>query len=113
MVLAKAVSRDDGMVLAGEGLALTVSIIERLHNSGVKSVVVKGRPMPGLDSGDIDLVKMKSRLGFLFRKYQQNPLMWTLRNMLEQYLDRLIAQQEEAQRTEMAGMLSVKEPSKA
>lgn len=105
MVLAKPVARDDGVVMAGEGLALTDSIIQRLANSGINSVTVKGRPMPNLDSGEIDLAKMKERLGHLFRKYQQNPIMWTLRNMLDQYLDKAIALQEEALRQERSEML--------
>ena len=110
MILGKPVTRDDGMVMAGEGLTLTESIIDRLKNSGINSVTVKGRPVPGLDSGDVDLAKMKERLGHLFRKYQQNPLMWTLRNMLEQYLERAIALQEEAARQERSADIVGEEP---
>jgi hypothetical protein len=100
MVLAKAATRADGMVLAGVGMQLTDAALSRLKDAGIASIVVQGRPIPGLDTGDIDLSKMKGRLGHLFRKYQQNSLMWTLRNMIEQYLEQIIAMQKEALKLE-------------
>jgi hypothetical protein len=100
MILAKAATRADGMVLAGAGMQLTDAALNRLKDAGIASIVVKGRPMPSLNTGGIDLSKMKERLGHLFRKYQQNSLMWTLRNMIEQYLEQIIAMQEEALKLE-------------
>jgi hypothetical protein len=110
MILAKSVARPDGMVMAGEGLQLTDDLLGRLKDAGVASVVVKGRPMPDPDNGDVDLTKMQSRLNHLFRKYQQNTLMWTLRNMIDQYLEQIIALREEESRLEREQELSVQPP---
>ena len=100
MILGKPVLKNNGMVLVSEGTKLTDSMIERLRNTEVTSITVKGRPLPAL-SGGLDLGRMQSRLSHLFRKYQQNPLMWTLRNMLEQHLNKCIAEEEQARRNEM------------
>ena len=97
MTIAKVVNRGDGMVLAGEGLKLTDSIIDRLRNAGVGSLVVQGRPLPGLNDG-FDLQKLLGRLDYLFRKYRRDPLMWTMRNLLEQHFKKAIEEQEQAQR---------------
>lgn len=102
MVLDKAVSSVDGMILAGEGYELTQAGIDRLKNSGVGSITVKGRPFPNLPDEDINLETMRARLDFLFRKYRQDPLMWTFKNMVSQYLAGKIAAKaaEEAERME-------------
>lgn len=105
MGLAKPVARDDGMVLAGEGTVLTDSIIERLKNAEIPSLVVKGRPLPGLASG-MDLNKVKSRMPHLFRRHQGDQLMLAMQKMLEQYLDKAIQAEEEARRSEMSGQLA-------
>lgn len=105
MSLAKPISRDDGMVLAGENTVLTDSIIDRLKNAEIPSVVVKGRPLPGLADG-LDLAKVKERLPHLFRKYQDDKLMTTMRMMLEQYLEKAIVAEEEARRAEMGSQLA-------
>lgn len=105
MSLAKPLVREDGMVLAGEGTVLTDSIIERLKNSEIPSVVVKGRPMPGLASG-LELTKIKERLPYLFRKYESDQLMTTMQKMLNQYFERAIEAEEEARREEMGGQLA-------
>jgi hypothetical protein len=100
MVLAKPITREDGMVVAGENLELTAQVITSLKNAGVKGITVKGKPLAGIDSSEVDLAKIRLRLGYLFRKYQQDPLMWTLRNMLDQYLERTMAAREELARLE-------------
>lgn len=105
MVLHKPIAREDGMVLAGEGTVLTDSIIDRLKNAEIPSMVVKGRPVPGLESG-MDLRKVQQRLPHLFRKYTNDPLMNTMRNMLHQYLEKAIAQEEESRRAENSQLLA-------
>jgi hypothetical protein len=100
MILDKAVVRPDGMVLAGEGLQLSEALLNRLKDAGIASIVVKGRPLPALDSGDVDLPALLGRLDHLFRKYRQNTLMWTLRNMIDQYLQQIIVKEEEESRLE-------------
>ena len=49
MVLAKAVTRDSGLVLMGEGTALTDTLLQKLHDLEIKNIFVKGKP---LGSGD-------------------------------------------------------------
>lgn len=105
MSLAKPIARGDGMVLAGENTVLTDAIIDRLKNSEVASVVVKGRPLPGLASG-MDLARVRERMPHLFRKYQDNKLMVTMQKMLEQYLDKAVQAEEEARRAEMGQQLA-------
>lgn len=90
MIIAKAVQKDNGMVLVGEGCALTDSVIERLDQAGISSIAVKGNPVAGFESG-VDVARLRDRLDFLFRKYRNNPLMWTLRNMLGEYYSRYMA----------------------
>lgn len=105
MVLHKPITREDGMVLAGEGTVLTDSIIDRLKNSEIPSIVVKGRPVPGLES-DMDLNKVRERLPHLFRKYTDDPLMNAMRNMLDQHLIKAIALEEESRRAENSQLLA-------
>lgn len=105
MSLAKAISREDGMVLAGQGTVLTDPVINRLKNAEIPSLVVKGRPLPGLPSG-MDLQKVRDRLPHLFRKYDSDQLMVTMRKMLSQYLERAIQAEEEARRSEMGRQLA-------
>lgn len=105
MSLAKPIVRSDGMVLAGEGTVLTGSIIDRLKNAEIPSLVVKGRPLPGLASG-LDLPKLKERLPELFRKYRNDKLMVTMQKMLEQYFERALRAEEEARRAEMGQQLA-------
>lgn len=105
MSLAKPIAREDGMVMAGDGTVLTDSIIDRLKSAEIPSVVVKGRPLPGLASG-LDLCKVKERLPDLFRKYQGDKLMVTMQNMLTQYLDKAIQGKEEDRRSAMGKHLA-------
>lgn len=105
MSLAKPISRSDGIVLAGENTILTNAIIERLKNAEIPSLVVKGRPLPGLSSG-MEISKVKARLPHLFRKYQDDKLMQTMQKMLDQYFQQAIEAEEEARRAEMDKQLA-------
>ena len=84
MTLAKPVTREGGMVLAGAGLKLTEALLERLKSSGVTHITVEGNPVAGIEEDGLDLAALRDRLDHLFRKYKQNPLMWVLRNMIAQ-----------------------------
>ena len=86
MKLDKPVVLEGGMVLAGAGLELDASFLERLKKSGIKHITVAGRPVSGIDQGGIDPAKMRERLDYLFRKHKQESLMVVLRNMIDQYL---------------------------
>lgn len=93
MTLAKPVTREGGMVLAGAGLKLTEAMLERLKSSGVTHITVEGNPVAGIEEDGLDLAALRDRLDHLFRKYKQNPLMWVLRNMIAQYLEKRIGAQ--------------------
>lgn len=93
MTLAKPVTREGGMVLAGAGLKLTEAMLERLKGSGVTHITVEGHPVAGIEEDGLDLAALRDRLDHLFRKYKQNPLMWVLRNMIAQYLEKRIGAQ--------------------
>jgi len=49
MVLAKPVTRENGVVLMGEGTELNSMLIEKLGDLDIKKIAVKGRP---LETGD-------------------------------------------------------------
>lgn len=98
MILEKPVVRTDGMVMAGEGLQLTETIIQRLKNAGIENIVVKGRPVPDLENG-MDLGAAIEKLDHLFRKYRENPFMWTLRGMVEQYFNNCLEEEDTARQT--------------
>ena len=45
MVLAKAVQRENGAVLMGEGTELNSNLIERLKNLDIQTITVRGHPI--------------------------------------------------------------------
>jgi len=105
MVLVKSVSQANGMVLVGEGVELTDSIISRLKNAGVPSLTVQGCPMPNMPS-DLSLSKALERMPHLFRKYQEDPLMKSMRGMVEQVLRKAVAREEKERKAEMQKQLA-------
>jgi hypothetical protein len=102
MILAKPALRSDGMILAGEGFVLSDSVLEKLKDAGLSSLVVKGRPLPNLGAG-MDLAKVRERIPHLFRKYQDDPFMNAMRNLLEHFVDKAIEREKEYRMLEMPG----------
>lgn len=90
MVLARSVEKSDGMVLVGEGMTLTEALIARFQSAGIASVAVKGRPFPDLPGGEDIVLKTRVNLDVMFRKHRQDPLMWTLRNMIDKHLEQIL-----------------------
>ena len=86
MTLAKAVVREDGITLVGEGTELSETLLARFEQSGISSVTVKGSPvdMSALPGGT-DFTKRADRLPHLFRKHGEERFMLALQNMLAQY----------------------------
>jgi hypothetical protein len=86
MKLAKAVVREDGITLVGEGVELSESLIARFEQSGISTITVKGNPvqMDGLP-GSTDYDKRAERINHLFRKHTDNAFMMTLKKVLSQY----------------------------
>jgi len=96
MVLARAVLRDSGQVLVGEGTELSASLVERLASMGVESITVQGHPvnLEGV-GGNTSYARRIERLDHLFRKHQADPWMGRVKAHLEQYF-RMKAAAEEA-----------------
>lgn len=71
MTLAKAVLRDNGMVLVAEGTVLTQALLDRLANLNIESVIVDGNPvdLEGA-AGSASYAQRIERLDHLFRKHQ-------------------------------------------
>lgn len=86
MKLAKAVVRDDGITLVGDGVELTESLIARFEQAGIGSITVKGNPVQMDDlPGGTDYSRRAARLDHLFRKHTDNTFMMTLKKVLNQY----------------------------
>lgn len=97
MILARAVLRENGQVLVGEGAGLTVSLLERLEAMGVDAVTVQGRPvqMDGISSGESIAMRLE-RLEHLFRKHQDDPWMNQVKAQLECFFRAKAAAEEAA-----------------
>ena len=85
MVLAKAVSRPDGMVLAAAGSTLTEGLLDRLEPMGVSHLVVEGEPVALEGAGSTSFGKRLERLDYLFRKYPDDKWMGQMRRLLHRY----------------------------
>lgn len=86
MTLAKAVVREDGITLVGEGAELSEALLTRFEQSGIASITVKGTPVDMANlPGGTDYNKRAERLQHLFRKHSGDRFMMTLKNMLNQY----------------------------
>jgi hypothetical protein len=92
MVLARSVSRPDGLVLVGEGLTLTEAVIARIRSVGISTIWVEGNPLgPEGDVGNLRVVAEK--LPYLFRRQRNNVFMMTLCNVFARHFARKIAEQ--------------------
>ena len=97
MKLAKPVTQKNGMVVMGEGMELTDSLIAKLQQMKVKAIVVHGSPEGG---GDSDWDKMAERMGTLFRRYGEDPWM----SRLEKALTRFFLTKDEEEKAMIAEM---------
>ncbi|MDL2272580.1 hypothetical protein LJC23_06060 [Desulfovibrio sp. OttesenSCG-928-I05] len=88
MTLAEAVNYSTGMILAGAGVVLTETMIDRMLKAGIGSVVIEG------ESGDSDgeLQAVLESLPNLFRHHRSNAFMMTLHNMLRSYFRMKLAE---------------------
>jgi hypothetical protein len=92
MVLAEAVLYSSGMVLAGVGVELTASMIERMAKSGIGALVVEG----DADGSGGEFKAVLDKLPHLFRRYTRDAFMMTLHNMLQHYFSRKAREAEAA-----------------
>lgn len=61
MVLAKPITRENGVVLMGEGTELNELLIEKLQDLDIKTILVKGRPLD-FGEGEITLEQFETEL---------------------------------------------------
>lgn len=86
MILAKPVTRPDGIAVAAAGSELSQGILDRFDTMGVTHVVVEGEPVkldgqPGGTSYD----KRLERLDYLFRKFPDDKWMGQIKRLVDRY----------------------------
>lgn len=92
MVLAKPVTRENGMVLVAAGTVLTEGLIAKLGNMGVELLVVEGEAldMGGGCSAEV-LAKKRERLDHLFRNFGDDKYMGQVKQVVAYYYVRQCA----------------------
>lgn len=85
MILAKPVTRENGMVLVAAGTVLTDGLIARLENMDVAAIVVEGNPVDLDGSGGQAVAKKMERLDRLFRNFQDDPYMLRIKKTIAEY----------------------------
>ena len=88
MKLAKPIARDNGMVVAAEGLELTDALLERLANMEIERIVVMGNPV---DMGGVGLdvlyAKRAERQDHLFRNYEDDKWMQSIKKFIKDFFE--------------------------
>ncbi|WP_428566408.1 MAG: hypothetical protein ACP59X_06235 [Solidesulfovibrio sp. DCME] len=86
MILAKPVTRPDGIAVAAAGSELSESLLDRFDTMGVSHLVVEGEPVR-LDgpAGSSSFDKRLERMDFLFRKYPDDKWMGQIKRLLDHY----------------------------
>jgi hypothetical protein len=87
MVLAKEIKNPDessSMPVCGKGVKLTLSLIDRLRNMGIQSVIVEGHPVTL--EGEATLEQMLKALDMRFSRVQDDPLMMKLKEIYRKQL---------------------------
>ncbi|NCC24613.1 MAG: hypothetical protein EOM25_05335 [Deltaproteobacteria bacterium] len=85
MVLEKPITRENGMVLVGEGTTLTDGLITRLENMDIKYVVVEGHPLADEGGTGGTASAQIKRLDHLFRKFEIDPWMMEVKAAIKSH----------------------------
>lgn len=85
MVSAKNVRMPDGSCIIQAGQPFDATVLRRLERTGAATVVVQGRPVPGLDMG-YDAERLATRMPHLFRNFQDDPRMMQFCRLLQKIL---------------------------
>ena len=92
MVLAKPVTRENGMVLVAAGTVLTAGLITKLDNMGVELLVVEGETLEmGGGCSEEVLAKKRERLDRLFRNFDDDSYMQQVKQLVSEYYVRQCA----------------------
>ncbi len=92
MILAKPVTRENGMVLIAAGTVLTAGLISRLDNMGVELLVVEGETLEmGGGCNEEVLVRKRERLDHLFRNFTDDKYMQHVKQLVSDYYARQCA----------------------
>ena len=86
MVLAKPVTRENGMVLIAKGTALTAVLISKLGYLDVSEIVVEGNPVDmGDGSGSEVIAKRLERLDHAFRNFGTDQYMQQVKELVRSH----------------------------
>lgn len=92
MILAKPVTRENGMVLIAAGTVLTEGLISRLDKMGVELLVVEGETLEmGGGCNEEVLARKRERLDHLFRKFADDRYMQQVKQLVSSYYARQCA----------------------
>ncbi|MDD4732794.1 MAG: hypothetical protein PHX58_12755 [Desulfovibrio sp.] len=97
MVLARAVSRENGITVVAEGVELTEPLITRLESMKIERLVVKGNPVRMEGGGSTAFDVRVERLDHLFRAYRDDQWMRKVKAFLANYFRLKAAAQAAAQ----------------
>lgn len=84
MILAKAVTRENGVVLIAAGTTLTSSLLYRLENMGIEQIVVEGSPLDAMGNAE-ELAQKRERLDYLFRHFTDDKYMQQAKKIIDDY----------------------------
>ena len=84
MILAKTVTRENGVVLIAAGTVLTSSLIYRLENMGIEQIVVEGNPLDAKEGAE-ELAQKRERLEYLFRNFKNDKYMQQAKKIVDDY----------------------------
>jgi hypothetical protein len=100
MILARSVTRENGITVVAEGFELTESLILRLEGMKVERVVVKGNPVRMEGGGATAFDERLARLDHLFRAYEKDQWMRKVKAFLANYFRLKAAAQAAAEAAE-------------
>ena len=96
MVLAKDITNPDdptNMTICGKGIKLTESLISRLEQKGIQSVIVEGHPV--IVEGEATLEQMLAALDLRFSRVTDDPLMMKIKEIYSRQIQRSMGEPHE------------------
>lgn len=97
MKLAKAVTRENGMVVIAEGAELSETLISRLEQMNIERIMVQGSPLDLSGDGSSSWDKKAQRLDHLFRRFKNDRWMTRVKGFFKEYFELKAAEQKAAE----------------